>query len=176
MKVKSESEVAQSCPSLSDPMDCSLPGSSVHRIFQSRVLEWVAIAFSYQLPSLLKFMPIESVMPSNHLICCCPLLLLPSIFLSNRVLVISRLFASGGQSIGASFSFNISPSSEHSGLILFWIYWFDLLAVLGTLKSLLQHHSSKASILCTQLYSPTLASTHDYWKNHSFDNRPLLAK
>ena len=58
-----------------------------------------------------------------------------------------KLFASGGQSIGASFSFNISPSSEHSGLILFWIYWFDLLAVLGTLKSLLQHHISKASIL-----------------------------
>ena len=92
-------------------------------------------------------MSIESVMPSNHLIRYRPLLLLPSIFLSNRVLVISRLFASGGQSIGASFSFNISPSSEHSGLILFWIYWFDLLAVLGTLKSLLQHHISKASIL-----------------------------
>ena len=96
---------------------------------------------------LLKLRSIELVMPSKHLIRCRPLLLLPSIFPSNRVLVISRLFASGGQSIGASFSFNISPSNEHSGLILFWIYWFDLLAVRGTLKSLLQYHISKASIL-----------------------------
>ena len=63
------------------------------------------------------------------------------------VLVISRLFASGGESIGASFSFNITPSNEHSGLILFWIDWFDLLAVQGTLKRLIQHHISKASIL-----------------------------
>ena len=82
MKVKSESEVAQSCPTLSDPMDCSLPGSSVHGIFQARVLEWGAIAFSESSP---KPMSIESVMPSNHLILCHPLLLLPSIFPSIRV-------------------------------------------------------------------------------------------
>ena len=82
MKVKSESEVAQSCPTLSDPMDCSLPGSSVHGIFQARVLEWGAIAFSESSP---KPMSIESVMPSNHLILCRPLLLLSSIFPSIRV-------------------------------------------------------------------------------------------
>ena len=85
MKVKSESEVAQSSPTLSDSMDCSLPGSSIHGIFQARVLEWVAISFS--------------------------------------------------------------TSNEYSGLISFRINWLDLLAVQGTLKSLLQHHSSKASIL-----------------------------
>ena len=64
-----------------------------------------------------------------------------------------------------SFSFNTSPSNEYSGLISFRTDWLDLLAVQGTLKSLLQHHSSKASIL---LYGPTLTSIHDYWKNHSF--------
>ena len=92
MKVKSESEVAQSCPTFSDPMDCSLPGSSIHGIFQARVLEWGAIAFSDQASlsitnsqSLLKLMSIELVMPSNHLILCHPLLLPPSIFPSIRV-------------------------------------------------------------------------------------------
>ena len=78
MKVKSESEVSQSCPTPSDPMDCSLPGSSVHGIFQARVLEWGAIAFSNW--SLLKLISIESVMPSNHLNPCHLFLLLPSIF------------------------------------------------------------------------------------------------
>ena len=92
MKVKSESEVAQSCPTFSDPMDCSLPGFSIHGIFQARVLEWGAIAFSDQASlsitnsqSLLKLMSIELVMPSNHLILCHPLLLPPSIFASIRV-------------------------------------------------------------------------------------------
>ena len=75
---------------------------------------------------------------------------------------------SGGQNIGASF--NISPSNEYSGFISFRIDWFDLLAVQGTLKSLLQHHTSKASILwCSLLYGPALISIHDYWKNHRFD-------
>ena len=146
MKVKSESEVAQSCPSLSDPMDCSLPGSSVHRIFQSRVLEWVAIAFSYQLPSLLKFMPIESVMPSNHLICCCPLLLLPSIFPSIRVFSIESALCIRQQKYW-SFNSNISSSNEYSGLISSAMDWLDLLAVQGILKSFLHHHGSKVSIL-----------------------------
>ena len=95
--------------------------------------------------SLLKLMSIDSVMPINHLILCHPLLLLPSIFPSIRVFLINGLFASGGQRIG-SFSFNISPSNENSGLISFRMDRLDLLAVQGTLKSLLQHCSSKASI------------------------------
>ena len=86
MKVKSESEVSQSCPTLRDSMNCSLPGSSIHGIFQARVLEWVAIAFSEtNSQSLPKLMSIESVMPSNYLILCRPLLLLPSLFPSLRV-------------------------------------------------------------------------------------------
>ena len=81
----------------------------------------------------------------------------------------SQLFPSGGQSIGV-FSFNISPSNEHPGLISFRMDWLDLLAVQGTLKSLLQYHSSKASILwCSAFHSPTLTSIHDHWKNHSLD-------
>ena len=96
--------------------------------------------------SLLKLMSIESVMPSNHLILCHPLLLLPSIFPSIRVFSNeSALHIRWPQYW--SFSFNISPSSEHPGLISFRMDWLDLLAVQGTLKSLLQHHSSKASIL-----------------------------
>ena len=94
--------------------------------------------------NLLKLMSIELVMPSNHLILCHPLLPL-SIFPSIRVFPESQIFTSRGQSI--SFSFSISPSSEYSGLISFRMDWLDLLAVQGTLKSLLQHHSSKASIL-----------------------------
>ena len=96
--------------------------------------------------SLPKLMSIEAVMPSNHPILCCPLLLLPSIFPSIRIF-------SNDSALGIwwpkywSFSLSISPSSEHSGLISFRINWLDLLAVQGTLKSLLQHHSSKASIL-----------------------------
>ena len=86
-------------------------------------------------------------MPSNHLILCRPLLLLPSVFPSIRVFSNCQLFASGGQSIYWSFSFSISPSNEYLGLISFRIDWLDLLVVQGTLKSLLQHHSSKASIL-----------------------------
>ena len=95
--------------------------------------------------SLPKLMSIESVMPSNHLILCCPLLLLPQSFPALGSFLMSQLFASSGQSIG--FSFNISPSNEHPALISFRMDWLDLLAVQGTLKSLLQHHTSKASIL-----------------------------
>ena len=93
-----------------------------------------------------KLISIELVMPSNHLILCHPLLFLPSIFPSIRVFSDESVFASGGQSIGDS-SFKISPSNEHSGLISFRMDWLDLLSVQGILKSLLQHHSSKASIL-----------------------------
>ena len=93
-----------------------------------------------------KPMFIESVMPSSHLILCCPLLLLPSIFPSTRVFSNESALRMRWPEYW-SFSFNISPFNEHPGLISFRIYWLDLLAVQGTLKSLLQHHSSKASIL-----------------------------
>ena len=96
--------------------------------------------------SLLKLMSIESVMPSNHFILCRPLLLLPSIFPSIRVFSNESALCIRWPKYW-SFSFSISPSNEYSGLISFRIDRFDLLAVQGTLKSLLQHHSSKASIL-----------------------------
>ena len=97
--------------------------------------------------SLLKLMSIESVMQSSHLILCCPLLLLPSIFPSIRVFS-NELFLHIRWPKFWSFSFNISPSNEYSGLISFRIDWLDLLAAQRTVKSLLQHQSSKASIIC----------------------------
>ena len=121
--------------------------------------------------SLLKLMSIKSVMPSNHVILCHPLLLSPSIFPSIRVFSNESALRIRWPKYW-SFSFSISPSNEHSGLISFSMNWLDLLAVQGTLKSLLQHHSSKASVLSftlSFLYSPTLTSIHDYWKNHSLD-------
>ena len=96
--------------------------------------------------SLLRLMSIELVMPSNHLILCHPLLLLPSIYLSIRAFSNESVLCIRWPKYW-SFSFNISPSYEHSGLISFKMDWLNLLAVQGTLKSLLQHHSSKASIL-----------------------------
>ena len=96
--------------------------------------------------SLPKTMSIESVMPSNHLILCCPLLLLPSIFPSIRVISNESALRIRWPRYW-SFSFNISPTNEHPGLVCFRMDWLDLLAVQGTLKSLLQHHSSKAPIL-----------------------------
>ena len=104
-------------------------------------------------------MSIESVMSSNHLILCRPLLLLPSVFPSIRVFS-SQFFASGGQTIG-SFSVSISPSNEHPGLISFRKDWLDLLAIQGTLKSLLQHHNSKSSILrCSAFFKVQLSHPH----------------
>ena len=100
--------------------------------------------------SLLKLMSIESVMPSNHLILCCPLLLLPSIFPSIRVFSHESVLCIRWPKYW-SFSFSISPSNEYSGLISSRMDWLDLLAVQGTLNSFLQHHSSKASILSAQL-------------------------
>ena len=100
----------------------------------------------HHLPELLKLMSIELVMPSNHLILCHPLLLLPSIFPSIRVFSNESALRIRWPKYW-SFSFSISPPNEYSGLISFRIDWSDLLAVQGTLKSLLQHHSSKASIL-----------------------------
>ena len=118
--------------------------------------------------SLLKLTSIESVMASNHLILCFPLLLPPSIFPSIRVFSKESALHIRWPKC---WSFSISPSNEYSGLISFRMDWFDLLAVQGTLQSLLQHHSSKASILqflLRLLYGPTLTSVHDYWKNHNF--------
>ena len=104
--------------------------------------------------SLLKLMFIELVMPSNHLILCCPLLLLPSIFPSESVLCIRwpKYW---------SFSISSSPSNEYSGLISFRMDWLNLLAVQGTLKSLLQHHSSKASVLWCSVFF-TVQLSHPY--------------
>ena len=119
--------------------------------------------------SLSKPMSIESVMPSNHLILCHPLLLLPSIFPSIRVFSSESALRIRWPK-DWSFSFSISPSNEHPGLISFRLDWLDLLAVQGTLKSLLQHHSSKASILlCSAFFIVQLTSIHDHWKNHSLD-------
>ena len=117
--------------------------------------------------SLLRLMSIESVMPSSHLILCHPLLLLPSIFRSIRFSNESVLCIRWPKYW--SFSFSIRPSNEYSGLISFRMDWLYLLAVQGTLRSLLQHHSSKASLALSFLYSLTLTSIHDYWKNHSLD-------
>ena len=118
--------------------------------------------------SSLKLMSIESVMPSNHLILCYLLLLPPSILPSIRVFSNESTLHMRWPEYW-SFRFSISPSKEHPGLI-FRMDWLDLLAVRGTLKSLLQHHSSKASILRhSAFFSPTLTSIPDHWKNHSLD-------
>ena len=120
--------------------------------------------------SLLKLMSIESVMPSNHLILCHPLLLLPSIFPSIRVFTNESVLHIRWPKYW-SFSFSISSSNEYSGLISFRMGWLDLLAVQGTLKSLLQHHSSKASTFqCSAFFIVQLSHSHmNYWKNHTFD-------
>ena len=120
--------------------------------------------------SLLRLMAIELVMPSNNLILCHPLLLLPSIFPSIRVLSNESDPMSIRWPKYWSFSFSISPFHEYSGLISFRIDWLDLLAVQGTLKSLPQHHSSKASIFWrSAFFIVQLTCIHDYWKNHNFD-------
>ena len=134
------SSVAQSCPTLSNPMDCSTPGFPIH----------------HQFPKLVQPMSIQLVIPSNHLIFCCSLVLLPSIFPSIRV-----LSSESALCISWNFSFSISPSNEYSGLIFFRIDWLDCLVVQGTLKSLLQHHSSKASVLwCSAFFMVQLS--HPY--------------
>ena len=120
----------------------------------------LSITNSWSLP---KLMSIESVMPSNHLILCHPLLLLPSISASIRVFSSESALCIRWPEYW-SFSFNISPSNVYSGLISFWMDWLDLLAVQGTLKSLLQHHSSQASILqCSAFFIVQLS--HPYMTN-----------
>ena len=124
--------------------------------------------------SIPKLMYIASVMLSNHLMPCRPLLFPPSIFPSIRIFSNESVLCIRWPEY-QSFSFSISPSSEYSGLISFKIDWLDLLAIQGTLNSLLQHHSSKASILWHSSFfnSPTLTSIHDHWKNHSLDQTYL---
>ena len=135
-------------------MNCSMPGLPVHH----KLLEFT------------QTMPIKLVMPSSHLILRCPLLLLPPIPPSIRVFSYESTLCMLWPKYW-SFSFSISPSNEHPGLISFRMNRLDLLAVQGTLKSLLQHHSSKASIFrCSAFFTvPTLTSIHDHWKNHSLD-------
>ena len=120
------SSVPQLCPTLCDPMNCSTPEFPIH----------------HQLQSLPKLMSIELVMPSSHLILCHHLLLLPLIPLSIRVISNESTLHMRWPKYW-SFSFSISPSNEHPGLISFRMDWLDLLSIQGTLKSLLQHHSSK---------------------------------
>ena len=140
--------VVQSCPIL-----FATPWTAAHQVFLS----------------LLKHMSIKLVMPSSHLILCCPLLLLPSIFSSIRDFSNESVLCIRWSECW-SFSFIISLSNEYSGLISFRMDWLDLLAVQRTFKSLLHHHSSKASILqCSAFFIVQLTSIHDYWKNHSFD-------
>ena len=125
-------------------MDCSTPGFPVH----------------HQLPSFLKLMSIESVMPSNHLLLCRPLLLLPSVFPSIKVFSSESVLCIRWPKYW-SFGFSISPNNEHPGLISFRMDWLDLLAVQGTLKTLLQHHSSKTSILQHSAFF-TVQLSHPY--------------
>ena len=147
------SSVAQSCPTPCESMSHSTLGLPVH----------------HQLLESTQIHTTESVMPSNHLILCRPLLILPSIFPSIRVFSNESALCISWPKYW-SFSFNISPSNEHPGLISFRMHWLDLLAVQGTLKSLLQHHSSKASIFwCSAFFIVQLSHPQDYWKNHSLD-------
>ena len=128
------------------------PWTAVHQATLSITHSW----------SLLKLMSIESVMPSSHLILCHPLLLPPSILPSIGVFSNESVLRIRWPEYW-SFSFNISPSNEQSGLISLRMDWLDLPAVQGTLKSLLQHHSSKASILrCSAFFIIQLS--HDYWR------------
>ena len=122
-------------------------------------------------------MSIESAMPSNSLILCCPLLLPPSIFPSIRVFSNESVLHIRWTKYW-SFSFSISPSNEYSGLISFRMDRLDLLGVQGTLNSLLLHHSSKASILWSSafFYSPTLTSILDCWKNQALTRQNFVGK
>ena len=132
-------------------MDCSMPG----------------FLFITNSQSLLKLISIKLVMSLNHLILCHPLLLPPSVFPSIRVFSNESVLHIRWPKY---WNFSIKPSNEYMGLISSRNDWLDLLAIQGTLKSLLQHHSSKGSIL---LYGPTPTSIHDYWINHSFDYTDL---
>ena len=140
------SSLTQSCLTLCEPMDCSMPG----------------FLFHLQLLKLAQFVSIEWVIPSNHLILCCPFLLPPSIFPSIRVFSVESVLHIKWPKYW-SYSFSISPSNEYSGLISFRVDWLDLLAVQGTLKTLLQHHKSINSSALSFLFGPPLLSMYDHW-------------
>ena len=148
------SSVAQSCLTLCDSMNHSTPGLPVH----------------HQLPEFTQIHVHrvgDAIQPSHPLSSPSPLTSQP--FPASGSFQMSQLFASGGQSIG-SFSFNISPTNKHPGLISFRMDWLDLLAVQGTLKSSpTPQFKSINSLVLSFLYSPTLTSIHDHWKNHSLD-------
>ena len=167
--IGSVSSVTQSCLILCDLMNCTTPGFPVH----------------HQLLELAQTHVHQSVMPSNHLILCHPLLLLPSIFPTIRVFSNESVLHIRWPKYG-SFSFNIRPSNEHPGLISFRMDWLDLLAVQGESSPTPQEspqessptpqfksiNSSVLSFLC----SPTLTSIYDYWKNHSLDRWTFVVK
>ena len=143
MQIYQFSSVAQLCPTLCDPMNCSTLGLPVH----------------HHLPEFTQTHLHRSVMPSSHLILCPPLFLLPPIPPSIRIFSKVSTLRMRWPNYW-SLNFSISPSKEHPGLISFRMDWLDLLAVQGTLKSLLQHHSSKASIFSTQLSSQFNSHIH----------------
>ena len=147
------SSVTQLCLILCDPVDCSMPGLPVH----------------HQPWSLLKLMSIELVMPSNHLILCHPLFLLPSIFPNVRIFPVSQFFTSGGQSIGAPASTSFLPVNIQDWFILGLTGWISFqskgLSRVFSNTTVQSINSSAFSFL----YHPTLTSVHDYWKNHSLD-------
>ena len=179
------SSVAQSCLTPCDPMNCSTPGLPVHHqlpeFTQTHVhqvgdaiqpshpllspVAYKALVSSIISLNLLRFMSIESVMLPNHFILCHPLLLLPSVFPSIRVFSNESVLCIRWPKY-QSFSFSISPSSEYSGLISFRTDWLDLLAVQETLKSLLQHHSSKASASASKFFG-TQPSSQSNSHNHT---------
>ena len=137
-------QLLQLCLTLCDPMDCSPSGSFVHGILQTRVLEWIAMPLSKGSSWPRDWTFVSYDIQWSHL--CHPLLFLTSIFPSIRVFSNESVLCIRWPKYW-NFSFSISPSKEYSGLISFRMDWFDLLEVQGTLKSLFQHHSPKASIL-----------------------------
>ena len=147
------SSVAQSCLTLCDPMDCSMPGFPVHNQlpeFTQTHVHWIS----------------DVIQPSHPLSSPSP----PAFNLSQHQVFSNESVLWFRWPKYWSFSFNISPSNEYSGLISFRMDWLNLLAVQGTLKSLIQHHSSKASILwCSAFFTVQLTSRHDHRKNHSLD-------
>ena len=151
--VKFCSSVPQSCPTLCNPMDYICQASLSFTIF------W----------SLLTLMSIESVMLSNHLIHCCPLFLLPSIFPSIRVFPLSQFFASGGQSTGVSASASVLPKNTQDWSPLEWTGWISLQSRDSQESSPTPQFKSINCSALSFLYSPTLTSIRDHWENHSLD-------
>ena len=149
--------VTQSCLTLCDPMDCSTPGLPVHHQLPEPTqthVHWVS----------------DAIQPSHPLLSPSP----PALNPSQHQDLLQWVNSSNEAGKALEFSLSISPSNEHPGLISFRMGWFDLLAVQGILKSLLQHHSSEASILLRSAFLMVqLTSIHDYWNNYSFDYMDL---